>query len=337
MGYDIFISHRHTDKDIADVFTKHLRAWGIPEDSIFQSSNPKYGARVGKQLTDELKQALVRAQVVFLIYTFADEDWSFCMWELGVATDPELDHTNSVVFCCSGDKPKVFEGQIMVEITEDGLRRFVHQFHTKDGFFPVEKPYQDIPPEEVQKRSKHLYDELMQVIPCAKLQEVFRWDNFRVHIDRHHIDKIQSLCKEGESKDDEIHDILSMESHVLGEPPPFGQSMGHFGFNTFEKGLTLGALMNRWKAGKKQRQEEKVIGWVGITDDWVHELYSEIKRAVNNQVAQPPRYLMRSLVPDANWWFYPVLNHVRHLPDKSMQFDLYFFRFQQADTIASNN
>ncbi|MDH5740153.1 MAG: hypothetical protein OEY77_07500, partial [Nitrospira sp.] len=306
-------------------------------ESIFNSQDPGCGMTVGQPLIEQLKQALVKAQVVLLIYTFADEDWSFCMWELGVATDPKNEHTNSVVFCCSRDTPKVFEGQILVEMTKDDLEKFVHQLHKRDKFFAGEKPYQDIPPEEVQKRSQALYDDLIKVVPFRQSIEIFRWDNFRLQIETDTIEQLHTLFREAESNDEEIHNMLSKGSHVLGEPPPFGQSQEHFGFHAFEEKLTLETLIDRWKVGKKQCQDEKIEGWAEATDDWIPELYSELKRAVNNQAAQPPRYLMRSLVPDTNWWFYPVLNHVSHLPNKSMQLDLYFYRFRRADPGALHN
>ncbi len=54
MAIKIFISHRHGDKDIADVFTKHLTYWGLAREEIFQSSSAGQGAEKGRYLTDQL-------------------------------------------------------------------------------------------------------------------------------------------------------------------------------------------------------------------------------------------------------------------------------------------
>ena len=85
----LFISHKHDDRKIAEELATFVRKKTLGQVNVYLSSNPRYlGPRQGKNLNDELKQALWEAKVVLLVYTSNDNDWSYCMWECGVATDP---------------------------------------------------------------------------------------------------------------------------------------------------------------------------------------------------------------------------------------------------------
>jgi len=77
----IFLSHRFADKPIADVIRRNLARWGF--DDIYQA-----GPRLGDPLTDELRDVLEDVDLVILVYTVTDEEWSWCMWECGLATHP---------------------------------------------------------------------------------------------------------------------------------------------------------------------------------------------------------------------------------------------------------
>ncbi len=113
----IFISHRHTDSQIANVINKHLRRWGFPPNSIYQSSAATgRGPRIGEPLAQNLLDALSRANAVLLVYTFAKDDWSYCMWECGVATDPQSPNTRIIVFQTTDDIPSVLVCSSSVEI-----------------------------------------------------------------------------------------------------------------------------------------------------------------------------------------------------------------------------
>jgi hypothetical protein len=51
-----------------------------------------------------------------------------------------------------------------------------------------------------------------------------------------------------------------------------------------------------------------------------------MNRAIDDIPAQPTWELMRSLVY-AEWWFYPIVNHVRLLSNGGWEFDIYMYRF----------
>ena len=102
------------------------------------SSDPAYrGPRFGRNLNQELCRALLDVQVLVLVYTSADEDWSYCMFECGVATDPQSPHTNIIVFQCGRDVPKPFEDQLRVDARRlDDIRKFTKAFFKDPTFFP---------------------------------------------------------------------------------------------------------------------------------------------------------------------------------------------------------
>ena len=79
---------------------------------------------------------MLDTQVLILIYTSPDEDWSYCMFECGVATDPKSPHTNIIVFQCGRDAPKPFEDQLRVDVRRfDDIRKFSKAFFTDPTFF----------------------------------------------------------------------------------------------------------------------------------------------------------------------------------------------------------
>ena len=85
----MFISHRHTDKRIAEAIATFIKRTTANQVVVFDSSSSSFESpRMGKNVNTELKEALARSDVVLLVYTAAGEDWQYCMWECGVATDP---------------------------------------------------------------------------------------------------------------------------------------------------------------------------------------------------------------------------------------------------------
>ena len=135
----IFISHRHSDKRIADVINKHLRSWNVRGGQIYQSSSPQQGTRPGTVLSEDLKKKLSQANLLILVYTLPDEDWSYCMWECGVATDPKTEHTRIIVLQCTESAPTVYQDHLRVAVNREGIHDFVGRFHRDSEFFPAPK------------------------------------------------------------------------------------------------------------------------------------------------------------------------------------------------------
>src|SRR5437764_4371065 len=134
----LFISHKHSDKAIAEVLGNFIRSEAVRPIRIFLSSSPGFeGVRFGKGISGELKTALAEADVFLLIYTSADEDWSWCMWEWGVANHPASANTTMVVLQCGSDSPKVDTGTKRVNVRKiEEVQAFVKQYFTDAGLFP---------------------------------------------------------------------------------------------------------------------------------------------------------------------------------------------------------
>jgi hypothetical protein len=165
----IFISHRFDDKPIADVIRRALARWGF--DDIYQAGAPGSGPRVGDSLTDELRAVLEDVDLVILVYTFTDEDWSWCMWECGLATHPrQADATRVVVFQCSRyDSPRQFAQQVNVEVDIEGIRNFTKQLHRDEDFFRGGPPFRPrLSDEDLDDLSKDFYEDLRPVIPTGQ-------------------------------------------------------------------------------------------------------------------------------------------------------------------------
>jgi hypothetical protein len=133
----LFISHRHKDKSIADALRNWIESTTLREVAVFQSSHPQSGLPVGTSIARSLLDNLWQTQILILIYTHPDQDWSWCMWECGVATDPKSPDTKVVVFECAGVVPALFLDQVNVKVgSKDSLEQFVVQFLTDATFFP---------------------------------------------------------------------------------------------------------------------------------------------------------------------------------------------------------
>jgi hypothetical protein len=134
----LFISHKHVDHKIANVLGDFAKGQSLNLVKVHLSSDPNFeGPKIGKNLNDQLKQALRNANAVILLYTSADQDWSYCMWECGVAIDPETEDTNILVFQCGSDVPGPFADQVRINVRRrDDILRFTQMFLTEPNFFP---------------------------------------------------------------------------------------------------------------------------------------------------------------------------------------------------------
>ena len=113
----VFISHKHSDRSIAEAIARFVKNKSAGNARVYLSSSPDFeGPRFGQPLNSELRHALGESDLVILVYTDDREDWSYCMWECGVAVDPKDErHTSVVVVQCTADEPKPFGDQLRVD------------------------------------------------------------------------------------------------------------------------------------------------------------------------------------------------------------------------------
>lgn len=160
----VFVSHLTRDKESAEVVRKHLGYWGIPTQNVYLSTDGKGpGFRVGETLSAEIAKGLASADVVILVYTYADHNWEYPMWEIGLAESPESTDSRLVVLQCRKDRPKVAEGVNRIVANDpEQVKRLVHQFHRDEGFFRrLGSAYdQEIADEAIDERAKRFFEEL---------------------------------------------------------------------------------------------------------------------------------------------------------------------------------
>lgn len=300
----IFISYRFDDSGIANAIRKHLARWGF--DDIYQAGVPGDGPRVGEALSEELKEAVHGVALVILVYTFADEDWSWAMWECGLATH---EGTHVVVFRCGSDTPKPFAQHVMVDVDMGSIRNFTEQLHRNESFFPGWPAHRPtISDQDLDEVSTDFYNDLLPVIPAGRREERYRWDRFTLTATDGLKDRLNN-----ETDEDTLCNLVQAEMVIAR---PFGSALKHFGYDAPLDGLTLSHLVERWTNETRDREN--------APNDWIRRLCLEIQRAIWAFPAEPSWLPLNSVVHNRAS-YYPVLNHMRVLPDGQMEFDVYFY------------
>ena len=184
------------------------------------SSSPNYeGPRLGQPLNDELKRALAVAEAVILVFTSDTEDWSYCMWECGIATNPsEARPTSVVVVQCTPNKPKPFGDQLRVDARDlDSVQAFVKALLTTTDFFPRrDAPMTGFAPEgsEVTEFAVDLHAKLAGVLPSGGGAErsTPTAPYLRLRLDDHAAEELRTAYLEGAT--DQCLPILEARAEI---------------------------------------------------------------------------------------------------------------------------
>jgi len=136
----VFLSHKHADELIATTFGNFISKAGAGRVDIYQSSNYR---RAGPEpgaggLSDQLRNAIARADVFILIYTFADHDWANPIFETGIALDPGGEPTTVfIIKCTQSDPPRVLaDAHLYIDAIElKDVTRFVTRLLTAKDVF----------------------------------------------------------------------------------------------------------------------------------------------------------------------------------------------------------
>lgn len=156
----IYIIHRNADKAIGRILKDSLQNWCNGHVKIFQSSDVRGNApKIGQSLSEAQKRVLSDTDVVFLVYTVADNEWLYCMWESGIATNPSGQSTEILVFQCKNDIPLALQNHIRVTPDQESIRQFTHDFHKYPKLFPNQnKAFTDeIDEKTIEVRSQDLF------------------------------------------------------------------------------------------------------------------------------------------------------------------------------------
>lgn len=131
----IFISHRSTDAEVAEILKDYLVTTGIPNDYVFCSSIP--GNDVNSVISREVKEKIAHSSVNVAILSHSYYDSVYCTNEAGVIwlQDPEvpaiaiglpeIDHTNMRGFLDRDFKLRRLDNLGDISAIHDTIRRAV--------------------------------------------------------------------------------------------------------------------------------------------------------------------------------------------------------------------
>ena len=317
----IFISHRHEDAKIADVVTRHLKDWNINEGDIFQSSDPRHGVTSGEKVNDALNSILENINLLILIYTFKEGNWSYPMWECGIAQGKSTVPTRIVVLKCTEDDSDVLSDEKYVPVSPDGIHSFVRDFHKKAGFIPIEKHggfesteafADDTADETIVRRSERLYEDLKEVIPSGTSSSQHLWDFIRLRVDSEPVSKIKSLTNKGQILSILRESIEVREPKFVGIGNSVDTAVKQFGYDRYAPNLKLKDLLDRWKEMDTTKNTA-----------WIDDIYDAIYRSITNKPSATVSNTLKSVLKGTEWWFFPVTTRMRLYRDHSVEFDLY--------------
>jgi hypothetical protein len=248
----VFISHKHSDSPIATVVAKFIRDRSLGKVDVFLSSNWTFpGPRFGADLNRQLQEKLWETDVLILLYTTADQDWSYCMWECGVATHPDSPNTRIIVFQCGHESPTPFANDLRIDVRKpDHVRRFIKQFLSDAAFSPSRKEAlaPDIAEETVGTAATELFDNLKEVLPEPFDGQVDVWPVWPflcVELQQPHVEMMEKL--EGENRIEKIkasHQIIKEHGIIVRSD---GRAAQLFGLTSLPDKLKFSDLLICWK------------------------------------------------------------------------------------------
>lgn len=139
MKNKIFISHRSTDKEVADMLLDFLSGTGIPRENIFCSSLP--GNDINQKIPDEIKVALRDSAVNFAILSDDYYQSAYCLNEAGILwyeetpvipiALPEINETNMYGFLGNEHKLRRLNCDTDISFIYDNVREAISASQAK--------------------------------------------------------------------------------------------------------------------------------------------------------------------------------------------------------------
>lgn len=143
----IFISHRSSDKDIADMLVDFFAGTGIPKENVFCSSLP--GNDINERISDEVKSALKRSAVNIAILSQEYYQSAYCLNEAGILwyedvpvipiALPEITPDNMCGFLNSEYKLRRLDSDADIPYIYDTVREATASPYAKDSIVTQEK------------------------------------------------------------------------------------------------------------------------------------------------------------------------------------------------------
>ncbi len=356
MTFNIFLSHRHQDAHIAAALHEELEKWVGKDANIYRSSKPGEG-RPGADLNEFLKSKLKETDLFILLFTTADEDWSYCMWELGVVTGRDTRSTQVVVFNCSDQQPAVRVAKLSVNARETGsILNFVQPFmqdpdwlildeNTRKGAEELIKRLEIRAEEGVEELGKSLMETLQPVLPKNKPAWKERLDYITLSLEPSLVQQVKEIRKaaldiEHEDGKDEDYENLREDAKKILKKNLKVRSSEHsgaarrFNLDGFEEDMVFKDLANLWRGWFKEHFDRKAT----VEDRaWIDALLRDISRATSGKRSEAGSELMAgSIHGGKNAVFQPVVVRTQSLADGGMEYVVYFFKVPAQKALEQN-
>jgi hypothetical protein len=325
MTHNLFISHKHSDARIAQVVADFVESRTLGQVSVHMSSDPRYkGPRLGKNISQELCAALYDCDVLLLLYTSADEDWSYCMFECGVATDPQSPRTNIIVFQCGADVPNPFADQLRVNVRDlKDIRKFTKAFFTDPGFFPTADAAfaPNFSENRCDEAARQLYDALVApgVLPPLErepAEDVRAWPLLRLEAALSDIDLI---TQSDESAASEACRRLLLDRALITYSSSRAPIL--FGLDSLPPSMLFGGLV-----------EAQATPTPGAIPAWVESCAVQILRVAHRRLTKMRWESFTEVNGDSIYT--PIVTRMRRIPAEGrVQFDIYFFELSNPQSI----
>ncbi len=326
----LFISHRHDDRAIADVLRKFIQSRTGGSVAVFQSSSADAeGPAQGKSVSHELRHALWHASVVVLIYTTRDQDWSYCMWECGVAQLPEPSDTKTIVFQCTDHSPSVFAEQLRVGLRDmQAIEKFVGDLLTDPEYFPkLGRAITGFSPgtDPVREAARELHDRLQEVLPAqdAGDEEWPPYPQLTLRLTDEQVERIRDASGTRGERLDLAREIVLEEALVVGGDGQVGRIFSARGFprTPAMPGLAMRELFESWRA------DSPTPGSL-----WVDALCTQIMATTRNQFPTLRWEVMRGSDRMDRTWYGPVVRYIKKFPSRQYEeVDVVFCKFDLDD------
>ena len=330
----VFISHRTPDRLIADEIRKTLELWGIPEGKIFQSTHPTAGLATGEIIKEGLMERLKDTDFFILVYTSPDQDWSYCMWELGAATASDTKQTQVVCFSCTNNDPSLMMDVLISHVNHDDIKKFTFNIHRLNDYLIKDEGTQkaehallnnlrSLSDQAIETRASQFFDALFEKIPSGESKDLHRWDYLHLYLEPSVLESIRNL----EEKDDSFkaqHELVKRHTVLL--PESQNSAIRAFGYQDFETGITIEKLKARWVSEYKIKESVKKRKTLEANTDWELDLCADIIRAIFNKRAQRTFNYFESISIDQPTFYRPAVIKAKKSVDDSMEFDVYLYR-----------
>jgi len=311
----LFISHKHSDAAIAQVVASFCEDKSNGRIKVHVSSSPDFkGPRIGKGLNAQLRQALWNTDVLILIYTSSDQDWSYCMWECGVANDSSSPETNVIVFQCGTDVPAAFNDVLRVNVRNyDDIKRFMQQFLREPDFFPTLKGAlaPALKDTYLDSAAKALHENIAAVLPPPDdglSAEWPTWPYLRIELPRTEVDSMQQAS---EAERPAMAARIVKDSGVIIDSDSRAAQL--FGLAAFPNRMKLASLLKTWKDKNPD-----------VEETWFDSCCEQIMMGAARGFPVIRWTPIKAAASDSEYT--PVLSRIKPRPyGGTVQFDIYFY------------